>query len=92
MPASLAVRAHWSVSTSVALKKETSLTPGVHSLPEKVLKLQQMNMPNRRSRSSLTRAPLGVAGGGDVVSAECAGKVAQTIPMVAAKRPETNGR
>ena len=47
MPASLAVRAHWSVSQPVALKKLTSVTPGVHSLPENVLNDQQMNMPQR---------------------------------------------
>ena len=55
MPASLAVRAHWSVSHSVALKKPTSLTPGVHSLPEKVLNDQQMNMPHFRFASSSRR-------------------------------------
>ena len=46
MPASRATRAHWSVSQAVALKAEMSLTPGVHSFPEKVLSDQQMNMPH----------------------------------------------
>ena len=55
MPASLAVRAHWSVSTAAALKKDTSVTPGVHSLPENVLKLQQMNIPQRRFFNSSAR-------------------------------------
>ena len=46
MPASLAVCAHWSVSTLVARKNETSPIPGVHSLPENVLNDQQMNIPH----------------------------------------------
>ena len=58
MPAALAVRAHWSVSHSVAAKKLMLVTPGVHSLPEKVLKLQQMNRPKRSFCSSCTRALL----------------------------------
>ena len=55
MPASLAVRAHWSVSTAAARKNDTSVTPGVHSLPENVLKLQQMNIPQRRFFNSSAR-------------------------------------
>jgi hypothetical protein len=55
MPASLAVRAHWSVSQSAALKNATSLTPGVHSWPENVLNDQQMNMPQRSPLSSAAR-------------------------------------
>jgi hypothetical protein len=55
MPASLAVHAHWSVSQPVALKKPTSVTPGVHSLPEKVLNDQQTNMPQRSDFSSSAR-------------------------------------
>ena len=55
MPASLAVRAHWSVSQPVALKNATSLMPGVHSLPENVLNDQQMNMPHLSPFSSAAR-------------------------------------
>lgn len=39
----------------VALKNTASLTPGVQSLPEKVLKLRQMNMPQRSFSSSAAR-------------------------------------
>ena len=43
------------MSQPVALKKLTSLTPGVHSLPENVLNDQQMNMPHFSAFSSSAR-------------------------------------
>ena len=63
MPASLAVRAHWSVSQPVARKAAIFFTPGVHSVPEKVLNDQQTNMPQfrflaPRHAASCPRLPL----------------------------------
>lgn len=82
MPASFAVLAHWSVSQSLAANKLMFVTPGVHSLPEKVLKDQQTNMPKRSCCNSVTRRSLMGAG------AESAdgSKAAQ------AKRPEARIR
>ena len=70
MPASLAVRAHWSVSQPVARKAAISFTPGVHSLPEKVLNDQQTNMPHLRLFSSAARFCMSAVSAAERVLAE----------------------
>jgi len=65
--------AHWSVSQPVARKKLTSVTPGVHSLPENVLNDQQMNMPHLSDLSSSARRTISIGW-----FAARAGKTAET--------------
>ena len=72
MPASLAIRAHWSVSQPVARKAAIFFTPGVHSVPEKVLNDQQMNMPQWRFFNSAARFCMSTASAAQSVLLETA--------------------
>src|SRR5690606_35254189 len=56
MPASRAVRTHWSGSSAVGLYNEAGACPVEHSSPSYVLMPKHRNMPKCRSSHSRTRA------------------------------------